>query len=330
MNNTHEIQKSGFKNRAAYLFPPIINIEVYRGTCPCRCVHCPVGLVLPKNRRSRFGKKGIDLKLYKKILNEISQYSHAAVRLHSVGEPLDWDEIESALRMHNENIKSWLFTSAVTDKKKLLESVCENISIVEISVNSTTSHDYLKTKGVNAFEKVCRNIEYMRRYIERSKINTRLIVSRVQSLDKIADNKFVQYWRSTGLVDDAFVRTFHTYNELIPNCDNNQEKDHHACLVHWARFNISVEGYAVICFNELFKERLNPEIIYGDLKFMSIKAIWHGQKLNTIRKAELNGNYSTVADAFELPCRHCTSCQPLLGDNQTSEYQINLIGEDVA
>ena len=94
-----------------YSFPNIVNVEVYRGTCPCSCMHCPVGMISPKDRNKRFGNKSIDIGLYKKIFDEVSQYPHASIRIHSVGEPLDWPELGDALKLHyNRTAKSWIFS----------------------------------------------------------------------------------------------------------------------------------------------------------------------------------------------------------------------------
>ncbi len=321
-----DFRSSGFPTKEMYDFPNIINVEVYSGDCPCRCVHCPVGATEPGRRKERFGHKGIGLELYKKIVAEISKYPHSTLRIHSVGEPLRWKNLIDALKLsHNSSVKSWIFTSAVTSDTSLLEAICKNTNIVEVSVNSVTPEDYKATKGINAFEMVFENIRHMRNFIKRNKLSTRLIASRVQSPTRVKDEEFVKYWQSSGLVDDAFVRTYHTYNDLMAELEEKQPKQHQPCLVHWGRFNISTEGYVIVCFNELFKEHLEPSLILGNVNKQTIAEIWHGHKLTALRKAELCGNYSTLSFEKALPCKDCTSCQPLRGSRQTSEHQIKQI-----
>lgn len=313
----------GFKTKEMYDFPKIINLEVYGGDCPCNCIHCPVGITKPEDRKKKFGDKGMNLDLYKKIINEISNHNSSAIRIHSVGEPLLWKDLAEALKIaHGKSIKSWVFTSAVTNDLILLKDMCENTSIIEVSVNSSTKEDYKKTKGIDAFDIVYKNLKYMHDYIKKNNLPTRLIVSRVQSLDEPADKEFVRFWVSSGLVDDAFVRTFHTYNDIINKLTLGEENKHQPCLVHWARFNISSEGYAVICFNELFKEKLNPALILGNLNAQSIAEIWQGSKLVALRKAELTGDYTSFND---IPCKDCYSCQPLNGNRETSEHQVEFL-----
>lgn len=327
MSKDEEFKSLGFPSREMHEFPNIVNIEVYRGNCYCSCVHCPVGATEPKDRKDRFGDKGFELGLYKKIVAEISQHLHSAVRIHSVGEPLIWKDLVEALRFTHDNaVKSWIFTCAVTSDTDMLEAICDNTNVVEVSVNSTTPGDYKATKGINAFELVSENIRRMHNYVAGKNLATRLIVSRVESLDKAADQEFVRYWEASGLVHHAFIRSYHTYNDMIPELptEGGQHK-HEACLVHWGRFNINVDGHAVVCFNELFKQQLDPSLILGNLREQSIAEIWHGPKLTALRRAELNCDYSNLPFGNKLPCKDCYSCQPLCGNRQTSEYQIEQI-----
>jgi len=319
----------GFPSRQAFEFPNFVNVEVFRGACPCNCVHCPVGMAEPVTRRSTFGEKGIDLRLYDRITAEVGAHPWATVRVHSVGDPVLWRDLPEALRIGKlNNARSWIFTCAVTRDRALLEAMCENASVIEVSVNSTTPEDYRKTKGINAFDLVMDNITHLRARKGQG-ARVRLLVSRVQSSDRPADKQFVDWWRSTGLVDDAFVRSYHTYNDALPQLSACQDGPaHEPCLVHWARFNVSVDGLAIVCFNELFKREVPPSLILGDLRRQSIADIWHGPKLAALRRSELRADYTELPFGEELPCRHCTFCQPLFGDRQTSEHQIDELAEE--
>jgi len=303
-------------------FPTIVNVEVFRGGCPCACRHCPVGVTAAGERGRRFGVKGIDLGLYEKIVREVASYAPAVLRIHSVGDPVMWSDLLAALEVGRRNrVKIWIFTSAVTRNRDLLEAMCSKVDVVEVSVNSINRDDYQCTKGVDAFELVVANLGFMSQI--RGREGTRLIVSRTQTTDEAADHGFVEYWKDAGLVDDAFVRSYHTYNDLLPSLDGeNTATKQQPCLVHWARFNISVEGYAVVCFNELFRERLDSSLIFGNINHESIAETWHGPKLTALRRAEMRGDYSGLPFTDALPCKTCMSCQPLGGSRPTSEFQL--------
>ncbi len=324
---TRDDVRTGFADWAfpspdAIGFPNIVNVEVFRGACPCRCVHCPVGTTEPERREERFGVRGIAPELYDKITREVAEHSWATVRMHSVGDPILWSDLPAALEVGRRNgVRTWIFTSAVTADRALLAALCDGADVVEVSINSIDRGDFHRTKGIDAFDLVCENLRQLSELRRRS-VRTRLIASRTQSGDDAADQAFVRHWQASGLVDDAFVRSYHTYNGLLPDRTDAPCAAHEPCLVHWARFNINVEGLAVVCFNELFRESLAPEVILGDIRRETIAEVWHGAKLTALRQAELSGDYSGLAWGGSLPCRTCTCCQPLSGRRPTSEQQI--------
>jgi len=288
-------------------------------------VHCPVGIALPAQRKRIFGTGEIRLSLFRKIAEEISAYSTPVLRIHSTGEPLLWQNLPGALDILSETgARSWLFTSAVTSDKALLAAISAAVRIIEVSVNSSSAEDYRSTKGIDAFALVMENIRYMRGVIGQGK-SRRLIVSRVESDRRDVDNEFIRYWKSSNLVDDAFIRSRHTYNGLLPDLTQGppQVLKKEPCLVHWARFNIGLDGQAIVCFNELFKNDIDPALILGDINTELIAEVWKGARLTALRRAELAGDYSGLTYKDVLPCKNCTSCQPLFGsERKTSEYQL--------
>lgn len=331
-NKTWKIKEEkypfGFESFLTYQFPKIVNVNVFSGQCPCNCVHCPVGKIPAGNRISELRQNEIDLKLFKKIVNEIKDKSQESIlRIHAVGEPTLWRNLDKAvLYAKKQNVKTWLFTCAITKNNKLLQTLCENVNIIEVSVNSTNKKDYLKTKGINKFELVQRNINFIYGYKKTHNLQTRIIVSRVQSNNKEIDDAFIKYWKESKIVDDSFVRTYHTYNGSIDTLGyNNNNLIKEPCLVHWARFNIDYTGKVVICFNELFRKKIQPEFIIGDIKKQSISEIWQGEALNNIRHAELTNDYTILNYKNDIPCKNCAYCQPLNNVRQTSEYQISAI-----
>lgn len=309
--------------RKAEPFPNFVNVEVLRGVCTCRCVHCPVGRTDPAERKRHFGYKTMDLPLFKKIAGEVARYANATLRVHAVGEPLLWPELEEALRIGKEcDCRIWVFTSAVTSDRALLDALCECAAVLEVSVNSTDRDGYRATKGVDRFGLVRENIRYMHQ-LKTAGAPVHLLLSRTQTSDPSADEAFVEYWRASGLASDVFCRDFHTYNGLLEDRPGQRQNSaYQPCMVHFSRMNLSVEGRAVVCFNELFRPRVDPRLIIGDARVDSLLDIWRSEKLQAIRQAALDNRYSVLPFADAMPCRQCTSCQPLSGGRVTSESQI--------
>jgi len=314
----------GFKTKKEYDFPNIINVSALRGQCPCECRHCPVGSTPKKDRIKKFGSNSMDLSTFKKIVDEVSKHNHSVLRIHSVGEPLLWKDLTKALAYtKKKRAKTWLFTSLVTNNKKNLQNLAENCSIIEVSVNSIDKSNYKNTKGIDNFDLVVENIKYLSEIIKKNNLKTRLIVSRVESLDKKYNNRFINYWKSSKLVADSFVRSYHNYNNSIKDKENKEKRKPVPCLVHWTRFNIDYNGDAVVCFNELFKgAEADKTLVLGNINKNSIQEIWHCEKLSLIRKAQLKGDYSLINFTKNLCCIECKYCQPLNTKRTTSEYQI--------
>lgn len=205
-------------NPSVNRFPLYVNLEIYRGHCPCRCVHCPVGVTHPKDRHDRFGIKDLDLKLFKTVIDQMAQHPKSTLKLHSVGEPTLWSSFTEGIEYaQRRGVKQWLFTCAVTEDTKLLESMSENIDIIEVSINSIDPEHYKETKGIDAFHTVMKNIKHMREHMRRKNANHRILVSRVAADDPGGDEEFVKYWRSSGLVDHVFIRKYIPLNECMRN-----------------------------------------------------------------------------------------------------------------
>lgn len=324
MSNKEDYTKSGFKTFEQWSFPRILNVCVLRGDCPCRCVHCPVGTTDPFERGRRFSSAFMTIDLFRKITDEVALYPHSSIRVHGVGEPILWDELIEALRYaHSKGILIWLFTSLVTNEKRLLEEITQNCNIIEVSINSSDPADYINTKGIDAFDIVRKNLEYIKALTANEGTGTRIVASRVESENRQYDQNFIKFWKDSGLVDDAFVRSYHSYNSLMPDREEKGAGGIVRCLVHWNRFNIDCDGTAVVCFNELFKETYPDSIVLGNLHDQSISSVWHSDKLNSIRRAYMEGDLSILPFSRDLPCLGCKSCQEEGGCRETSEFQIN-------
>ena len=308
--------------------PSIINVNVYRGNCPCNCIHCPLGVTPPSQRINIFGESHMELNVFKSIIDQVKAIiPQPVIRIHSAGEPTLWKHLTEAVQYcYENNVKTWLFTSATITAPELYKVICENVDIIEVSVNSTSKQDYLKTKGIDLFDTVLSNLELMSQFPHK-----RLIVSRVESGNKDLDKCFIDYWLRSKKVEDAFVRSYHDYNHILKtksqieidtNKDRMQQIKDKGCRVHFTRFNIDTDGMAVICFNELFKQARNSAIELGNVLKIPIMQIWYGEKLSQIRTSALTDNYKKFP---ALCCRTCKFCQPINTDQKTSEYQINNI-----
>ncbi|MFW5983179.1 MAG: hypothetical protein ACOCQ4_01665 [bacterium] len=293
--------------------PNIINIAVVRGVCVANCKHCPVGQLTPEQRIARFGKGFISLNAFKDICDQTLEFNNKpTIRVHGVGEPILWKKLRVGLAYAKENgLNTWVFTMGLGQKRYQFIETIKHAGIVEFSINSYEERDYMETKGLDStcFHEVKKRISLLSKIKDRP----RLLISRVQTNDEKADKAFLDFWQSTNLADDVFIRSFHDYNQKISDEGGllgNNSKD---CLVPNSRMNIDgVLGVAVRCFNELFDcvTSVRKIAVHKILQDMSLKEIWESKTMNDWRE-----------NIFAYPsCNNCRSCQPK--DSDSSEKQI--------
>ncbi|VVB98891.1 Iron-sulfur cluster-binding domain protein [uncultured archaeon] len=281
-----------------------LHANVVRGDCPCRCVHCPVGLTPPAERGAKFGSRHMSLPTFKLIVGQLSELPDFTLRLHGVGEPLRWKHLRESLgTVKTAPMRSVIFTSGI-GPQDLLADVVRSFDIVEVSVNSFNREHYLATKGVDAFDQVLSNMEFMRKVIRQEKLSTKIIASKVGDG---TDAEFVQYWNESGIVDDAFARVYHSFTGLIGERGGNPNGRLQPCIVPWKRLNVDYDGKVVVCFDELFKESVPSEdIIMGDVRKQTLKEIFNGERFESVRAAHMAMSRGQPFDrAVAGPCATC-------------------------
>jgi len=298
--------------------PTIVNVCIVRGVCPANCKHCPVGIATPLERKKKFGYGFTTLSKFEYLCNQILNLGkpNPILRIHGVGEPTLWPDLGNALKIcAKKGLNTWLFTIGSLNQRKFIDSV-KNASIIEFSINAFSRKEFSQTKRMNAkeFDNIIDNIKCLSLLKQKNGTPNKILVSRVQSSDTIMDRAFVDYWLASGLVDDAFIRSFHDYgkrifdkNSIIPSSNIK------GCLVPTSRMNIdAVLGFVVRCFNELFASP--EEVAKIALDTLSdnynLYEIWSGSKMNKWRE-----------NIFLYPeCSNCRSCQPF--NSNTSEKQL--------
>ena len=300
--------------------PKIINLGVVRGSCPAKCIHCPVGETPASARNDKFGYGFMDIENFYSLCLQITEFDSDDLpwlRIHGIGEPATWHSLGKALAFtQSNNIKTWVFTMGLgTDRETFIETFAL-ADIVEFSINASNFEDFKCTKGLG--NKEFEEIKLRMGKLANLKNRPKILVSRVQTKDKAKDAEFIEYWKSKNIFDDVFIRSFHDYGKRIEDIDKLLISDtikisKKNCLVPMARMNIDgVLGIVVRCFNELFDK---PEIaitksISSILETGSLKDIWYGKAMNEWRKDTFS---------YEL-CKSCTACQPV--NPNSSEKQL--------
>src|SRR3989344_921553 len=234
-----------FKKETCNYYPIKVYIEP-TNFCNLKCNFCP-------HRIMKREKGYMNLKLFKKILNDSPNFIKQVYLFHS-GEPLLHPKIgQMILELNKRNIKSCIFTNAhfLTEKK------AREIIDVGLDILSVSYHDKNAYENIIKFQKLIAN-----------KKKPKLIV---QKLECEEDPKFEKFYTRElknfgGGIDIKF--------------DKNK---YYGCF--WPYYMISIlwNGDVVACCMNY-----DGKYILGNVKKESLKDIWNNEKTKLLRKIIVN------------------------------------------
>lgn len=292
-------KKTGRKFRPKALeFPPMIIVET-SSYCNLACIHCP-RTNLAQNSESFAGF--MDFNLYKKIVDEISQYHYTTLRPFARGEALINPDLPRmigyAKRKGVRNI--WLNTNGVLlspeKSKALLET---GIDRIEVSIDSANRETFQKIKGKDKYETVVENTLECCKLKNKMYPKTEIVVSFVESsLNSSESDEFMKFWQKYA--DHVNIRPVHQHGALIRNLRNSQneyELNRFPCSILWKRIEIAYHGALKYC--EFDWENVGE---LGNVTERSIRDIWNSRKYKQLRASHIKRRFS------ELPlCNICKS-----------------------
>ncbi|UCC38734.1 MAG: SPASM domain-containing protein [Candidatus Aminicenantes bacterium] len=266
--------------------------------CNFSCIHCPYSII---SNKPEFKKSFMDFDLYKKIIDEISQFNNVTLRPFDRGEALFNPQLSQMIKYAKEKgIKNiWLNTngSILTSQKskELLES---GLDLLEVSIDAFTEDTFSKIKGVDGkiLRKVKKNtIEYFRlkNKLYPDDSTKKLIVSFVESeINTSEKDAFIKFWKNYS--DRVRVRPFHQHGRLIKENLRTKKKkkekvERLPCSILWKRVSIDYCGNLRFC--ELDWENKG---IMGSVKNSSIKEIWTSKEYKRLRRLHTDKRFSEI------------------------------------
>jgi len=278
-------------------FPPMVMVDTTT-KCNFACSACPSS-VLSQDKSFR---GDMDINLYKKIVDEISEYPETIVRPFNSGEPLmrkDMPELISYAKQKGIKYVSINTNGSLLDEKKRYELIKADLDHIEVSIDAATSDAYSKTRKQPAdmFKAVVNNTIAYKKDLKNLSSNGRISVSFVLQNDNAHEiEKFKSFWKNE--VDSVIIRPFHQHNNLIQENKRavaNSIEKRHPCPYLWDRLIIQHDGRVRFC-----EADWKAEHAIGNIKEHSIKDIWNGKKYTELRQSHVNGT-------FEHPfCSTCT------------------------
>ena len=276
-------------------FPKMIIFDVLN-VCNLNCLHCPHKELI---KSDNFKPAYLDFKLFKKIVDEISNYEVDLVRFTGDGEPLLHKDIVQMLKYAKFKIKGKI--NLTTNGLLLNEETSEfllnlPVDFIDISIDAFTEEKYNLIRRGGDFKKLMSNVDKLIELKSVHKSPTKIMVNMInQDLVKDEVEPFKKHWSS--LVDYVLVRNLHTVNNYLDADAEVIKSDggRYPCPHLYKRITVDFNGNVKFCAHDWF-----DYAIVGNLNSNSIKDIWSGSQYEALRQ------YHEAEEFYKVPlCRDC-------------------------
>lgn len=236
----------------------------------------------------------IDFEFYKSLIDQAEKGGTKALTMASRGEPL----LNKGFSKMLEYAGGKFFELKVNTNAMLLDEkaahmlLSSDITDLVFSIDSADKDQYESIRIGANFDKVLENIKNFNKIrketFPNSKIRTR--ISGVKCSDEQDLTKFVDFWSKH--VDEV------AYVECVDRKDSYNNENSYAnypCKTLWNRMYVWWNGTCNPCDFD-YKSNLN----LGNAKEKSLKEIWNGEKMNSLRNAHQKGDRASFH-----PCDVC-------------------------
>lgn len=284
-------KRTGIKFKPKALeFPPMVIVET-SSYCNLSCIHCP-RVNVAKN--DDYFDGFMDFDLYKKIIDEMSQYKYTALRPFGRGEALINPDLPRMVRYAKEKgvRKIWLNTSGVLlSPKKSKELLDAGIDRLEVSIDAATRETFKKIKGKDKYDQVVKNTIECCRLKEELYSQKEIVVSFVESAINTSEkDAFIKFWQNYA--NHVRIRPVHQHGALVSNLRESKEKKEEErlpCSILWERVEINYYGGLKYCeFDWENKEEVE------NVKNSSIKEIWNSEKYEQLRRLHIEKRFCEI------------------------------------
>jgi MoaA/NifB/PqqE/SkfB family radical SAM enzyme len=269
--------------------PHIIELEL-TNDCNFGCIHC-------HRKKMRLNLGYIDVKIFKKLIDEISTYPITFLRLVGRGEPtLHPDLAEIMEYLKNKQIKVELSTNGNLFNNFSYEEILSwNIDILDISVDGIDKDTYNEIRKNGDYECLKKNIGNF--YNIRNKLNRH---SPIITIRNVIFPNFSQHqisiFKSTWLnISDCIY-----FNNLNPLDANFVRQKYFRCNEIFFIAHVRWNGRVAICGDQFI---YGKDKFIGDLKNEQLSQIWQNPELSKLRL--LHRNRDIRDNHF---CYHCFPC----------------------
>jgi radical SAM protein with 4Fe4S-binding SPASM domain len=257
--------------------------------CNAACIMCP---------HSKLKKMGtMDMKLYKKIIDNCNKLKIKIVTLSFFGEPfLDKTIIEKIKYAKEKGMTVAFYSNASLLTEELAKNIVNaGLDGITISFDGYSKETYEKIRKNLKFDIVKTNILNLietRRRMKRANPSINLVLVELEE-NKREIKQFYREWK--GKVDGINIINMRNWANDIQKEGTkesfhfNKKMKRKPCANIWQKMVVDYNGDVVLCCDDW-----NHSTVLGNLKQQTIEEIWKGEKLRKIREAHKKGEFGKI------------------------------------
>jgi radical SAM protein with 4Fe4S-binding SPASM domain len=285
-------------------FPDHVDLEI-SSVCNMDCAMC---YTITDEFESKVKRKFMDLRLFKRLVDECAEEGVYSLRLSLRGEAfLHKKVIEMIQYAKDRGIKEISsLTNLYSLKPETFEAAMNaGLSWLTISFDGLDKM-YESIRAPAKFEEMYERIKEFKRIKDRH--NSIKPVIQVQTLWPAIKDDPIAYYNAF----DPFVDSIAS-NPLIDYLHNDEEdtieyEDNFTCPILFQRLVVGSDGKVLLCSNDEM-----GKYIIGDANNETLKQIWHGERINQARKMHIDHTRFKQISC----CRECylpRKTEPVLED----------------
>jgi MoaA/NifB/PqqE/SkfB family radical SAM enzyme len=285
-------------------FPGVILIDNCNA-CNLRCSMCD-----HKNIRHYRKVQNMDMKLYKKIIDEIAvENPNARVWEIFFGEPFLCKDMPDRIRYaKDKGLADVVLNSngVLMTEEKAKEVIKAGLDAIYVGIDAATEDVYDKIRIGGDFDKVVKNVRSYRDLLHKygSKKQKLFVQYVVSEINEHQVEEFKSFWEKEHV--SIKIRPKVSWAGLVEagNLEDNDNVGRKSCYWLMRSMNICVDGQVALCSVDI-----HCRVNCGDLYDSTIKEIWNG-RLKEYRNMHKTGEF----DKLPGMCKHCCDWQSAYAD----------------
>lgn len=285
-NNWSEFPKTQYVSD----YPLLVDIEL-SSICNLKCPMC---YTISDEFKQFVNTKRMDFDLFKKVIDEIDG-KVPAIRLSLRGEATLHTRFHEAVKYaksHGIKEVSFLTHGGKLKLDYFAKLVDAGVDWITVSIDGV-GDTYERIRKPLKFDRLLENLKNIKDY--KAKHNLKRPVIKIQGIwPAILESGVDTYYNTFEPISDLIA-----FNPLIDYLFKDEDIDYvnaFTCPQQYQRMVVGADGLVMKCSND----EENKEVI-GDLNLETVHQVWHGEKMNAVRKLHLEENGFLKSEV----CRRC-------------------------